>query len=243
MLMPLCGVSIALLLRPLWPPRKTYAAQTRTRRLIQWLTWLTPRLLIVAVLAYVPGALTKHAIRHRAWAMDPLRPGPTELVLSPSQMQAPEATNATASATDQWTSTQRPAILTIPFELNQPTDAGAFMDGIWRLKLSVKSPHYDRNCSNVLMELTTPSPEPLWYAPESLIHVQADGSMRLYAIRGNGVLRPSASGAIKLTFNCPAGTEIGWGRAQLLRVTTPEATRALINENKPINPYRADDIQ
>ena len=117
------------------------------------------------------------------------------------------------------------------------------MDGIWRLKLAVRPPHEDRNCTNVRMELTTPSAETLWYTPEPLIRVQADGNMHMYAIRGNGALRPADSGAIKLTFDCPAGTQIGWGNAQLLRVTMPQAARALIEDGTPINPYRADDIK
>ena len=243
MLMPLSGVALAMLLRR--GERRTSAdkVQTSKQRAKATLIWLAPRLVTAALLAYVPTALTSHAKRHRAWAMDPLRPGPTQLVLEPRQMQTPEATNANSTAANQWTTTQRPAVLTIGFQLDEWTDIDAFMDGIWRLKLAVRPPHEDRNCTNVRMELTTPSAETLWYTPEPLIRVQADGNMHMYAIRGNGALRPADSGAIKLTFDCPAGTQIGWGNAQLLRVTMPQAARALIEDGTPINPYRADDIK
>lgn len=243
MLMALCGISVGMLLRTSDQRKSTTPQATGWSRVAGGIAWATPRILVIALLAYIPGALTKHAKRHRAWAMDPYRPGPTKEVLGPSQMQPPSATNAEASGVDQWVTTQRPAVLTIPFELSQSVDHKVFMDGIWRLKLAVNPPHDDRNCKNVRMELTSPSPEQLWYTPEPIIHVKNDGKMHMYAVRGNSELRPASSGAIRLIFNCPAGTHVTWGHAQLLQVDIQQAARALIQDGVPINPYRPDDIK
>ena len=241
-LMVLSGVSVAMLLRSHLGGKK----RDSSARGVQWVTaikWIAPRIIVIAMLVYIPIALTKHAVRHRTWAMDPLRPGPTEILIDPTQMGPVTAANATPAGTNQWTTTQRPAVLSIPFQIDAPTSSKDFLDGIWRFKVAVKPPHEDRNCKNVRMELTTPSPEELWYVPEPLVHVRTDGDLHLYAIRENGALRPLQSGEIKLTFNCPSGTQITWGNAQFLKVTIHEAARALIVDGTPVNPYRPDDIK
>ena len=58
---------------------------------------------------------------------------------------------------------------------------------------------------------------------------------------GNHSLRPAGSGELRLTFDCLPGTTVRWEGAQLLRSTMHEATRALIRDGTPIDPYRRSE--
>ena len=174
--------------------------------------------------------------------MDPLRLGPTKVALDNSLFQGSSASGAAKYAENSWVVTSSSSTLQFSIIFEKKTVDLDFMDGIWRIKLSVKSPEYNRQCQNVKLELTTSAKDTGYYIPYPAIHVSLDGVMNLYAIRGNGRLRPIYPGNLMLTFNCPAGTLIQWGGAQLLRVTMPEAARDLIQNGTPINPYQPDDI-
>lgn len=212
-------------------------------RIVKTLIWAAPRVLTIAVLAYLTYVLHQHFLRHRTWTMDPLRPGPTEIALDHRNIGAPRPINAEIHNQNSWTITQRPGILQIPISFSTPFSDDAFTDWLWRFKISLLPPHFDRNCRNIQINLEHPSPTRTVYDPEPFIHASLDGSMKLYTLYGNGNLRPAASGNMKLTFDCPPGTIIHWGGAQLLHVVMPQAARALIEHGTPINPYRPDDIQ
>lgn len=243
LLMPLCGTSVGMLLNH---KRKSSTILCSSRnflpRTIHALHWSAPRLLILAILAYIPSALTKYSIKHSAWSMDPIRPGPTEIVLDNSLFQEPSAEGAAKYDGNSWITTSNRSSLRLPIVFEKSTVNLNFMDGIWRIKIAVNPPVYDRKCHNVEVQLSMPAKETGYYAPKSAIHVPLNGEMNLHAIRGNGGLRPTEPGDLLLTFQCPTGTTIQWGGAQLLRVTMPESARELIKNGTPINPYRPDDI-
>lgn len=247
LLIPLCAISLSMLLRL---PAKETTTVTQTapassrRKLLGWAAWITPRIFAIVLLWYVPALVTQHATRHKAWPMDPLRPGPTELALASTHIGVPSALNADSIGINRWKTTKYPAQLIVPVDLEHPELPLDFLSGFWRYKLSVLPPHYDRNCRDVWLQLSKPSPELFaWYAPEPTIQVALDGKVALYAGRANGQLRPSASGDMTLTFNCPPGTIIEWGGAQILKSSMAESARDLIKYGTPVNPYRADDIR
>ena len=63
-LMVLSGVSVAMLLRSHLGGKK----RDSSARGVQWVTaikWIAPRIIVIAMLVYIPIALTKHAVRHR----------------------------------------------------------------------------------------------------------------------------------------------------------------------------------
>ena len=232
LLMPLAGVGIAIMARLLCARIQS----SGLRHVLQALAAIT----LVCVLMGAAGALSRSAARHMSWSMDPARPGPTELVLGRDAMGTPSMSNAHMMAGETWELTAPPSTLSIPLTVNQPLN---FMDGIWRLKLAVTAHQPSRQCRAVSISLDRPLPETSWYVPRPILHVNLDGKPHMYAIRGNGALRPAASGNLNLTFHCPAGTVVQWHGAQLLRSSMPEATRALVTNGQPINPYRADDIE
>lgn len=244
LLMPLCGISIGMLLNHRRNPIFSFWNVGKpSSKTVKKLRWLAPRILVVTILAYIPSVLTKHSVRHSAWSMDPLRPGPTEIILDNALFQEPLADGATIYAKNSWIIKNNHSTLKIPLIFEKQTVNLDFMDGIWRIKIALKSSKYDRECKTVKVKFTTSAHDTGYYIPESAIHVSLDGDMNLYAIRGNGGLRPINSGDLFLTFKCPAGTIIKWGGAQFLRATMPEAARELIKNGTPINPYRSDDIR
>ena len=232
LLMPLAGVGVAI-------TAKTICAGVRrpdARGLLQALA----AALAVGMLIWASAALTESAVRRAAWSMDPLRPGPTALVLGHDAMGPAVMSHAEPVGENRWRLGATSSTLTIPLRLERPLSFG---DGIWRFKLAITPTRRSRQCQKVTLSLDRPSPEIGWYAPQPILHVTPDGTPRLYAIRGNGQLRPAASGNLHLVFQCPAGTLVHWQGAQLLRSTMPEAARALITAGTPIDPYRADDLR
>lgn len=232
LLMPLAAVGIAIMARLIC----TRIQRPGLRHMLQALAAIT----LVGVLMAATGALSRSAARNMSWSMDPARPGPTELVLGRDAVGAPSMSNARMAAEDTWVLTATPSTLSIPLTVNQSLN---FIDGIWRLKLTVAAPKSSHQCMAVNISLEQPAPETSWYVPRPILHINLDGKPHMYAIRGNGALRPAASGNLNLVFHCPAGTLVQWHGAQLLRSSMPEATHALITNGRPINPYRADDIR
>lgn len=232
LLMPLAGVGIAIMARLFC----TQIQRPSLRHVLQALAAIA----LVGVLMAATGALSRSAARHMSWSMDPARPGPTELVLGRDAVGAPSMSNARMTAEETWELTATSSTLSIPLTVNQPLN---FMDGIWRLKLTVAAPKPSRQCRAVNISLAQPAPETSWYVPRPILHMNLDGKPHMYAIRGNGALRPAGSGNLNLVFHCPAGTVVQWHGAQLLRSSMPEATRALVTNGQPINPYRVDDIR
>ncbi len=232
LLMPLAGVGIAIMARLIC----TRIQRPNLRCMLQALAAIA----LVSVLIAATGAFSRSAARHMSWSMDPTRPGPTELVLGRDAIGSPSMSNARMTAAQTWTLTAAPSTLSIPLTVNESMN---FMDGIWRFKLAVTASQPNRQCRTVSISLDKPSPETSWYVPRPILHMTLDGKPHMYAIRGNGALRPTASGNLDLAFHCPVGTVVQWHGAQLLRSSMPEATRELITNGQPINPYRIDDIQ
>ncbi|RRD58142.1 acyltransferase [Comamonadaceae bacterium OH2545_COT-014] len=232
LLMPLAGMGAALMasaladrLGPGW------------RAVLQ----IPVALLVVSLLLAAAKAATQSAVRHASWSMDPARPGPTTLVLGRDHMGTASMSHARRTADGAWVlSGEAPSTLSVPFTLTE--EPQQFQNAIWRFKLAMSPPRPDRQCKKIHVALDVPSPEIGWYIPRPIFHAQPDGQPHLYAMRGNGSLRPAASGRLHLVFHCPAGTIVHWHGAQLLRSTMAEAARSLVLEGIPIQPYRADDI-
>jgi len=231
LLMPLAGVGIAFM-------AKVLSANTPRSGWRNPLQFSGGTVLVVLLMA-LTGALSRSTARDVSWSMDPTRPGPTELVLGPDALGTPTLSNARLISPGAW-ELSAPATLSVPITLGKPL---SFMDGIWRFKLAISARHPNRECMDVAVSLDHPSAETSWYVPRPIIRVNLDGKSHLYAIRGNGALRPSDSGRLNLVFQCPRGTVVQWHGAQLLRSSMPEAVRALVTKGEPINPYRVDDIQ
>ncbi|RYE40444.1 MAG: acyltransferase [Hyphomicrobiales bacterium] len=243
LLMPLCGISIAFIIKYC----STFGGRPgnqvgMTHALRHSLKGIGVGVAVVLILAYLANTLTQHAKRHKAWAMDPMRPGPTEIALDSSEFGKPIGKNLENFREESWTVVKNPASLHVSFKLSDSQSIANMRDAIWRLKLAIETPYNDRKCKNVEIAISTPSSSAAWYMPKPIVNVQTDAHMHIYALHGNGKLRPSASGELILTLNCPAGTSLTWGGAQLLKVAMPEAAYALISTGTPINPYRADDI-
>lgn len=230
LLMPLAGVGIAIMARQLC----ARIQRPGLRNALQ----IPAGIVLVSLLMVTTGSLSRSAARHMSWSMDPARPGPTEVVLGRDTLGTPTMPNARLTAPGTW-ELSAPGTLSIPLTLDQPLN---FMDGIWRFKFAIATPQPNSSCAAVAISLDQPSAETSWYAPRPVLHAILDGKPHLYAIRGNGALRPAASGNLNLVFRCPAGTVVQWHGAQLLRSAMPEAVRALVRDGQSINPYRADDI-
>ncbi|WP_133246211.1 hypothetical protein [Acidovorax sp. 99] len=230
LLIPLAGVGVAIMAKQLCANASHYGLHSALQ--------FCCGIVLVSLLMALTGALSRSNARDASWSMDPRRPGPTELVLGSNALGTPTLSNARLISPGAW-ELSAPATLSIPLTLDQPLN---FMDGIWRFKLAIAVPHPSRQCMDVTVSLDQPSAETHWYVPRPILHVKLDGKSHLYAIRGNGALRPSNSGSLNLLFRCPEGTVVQWHGAQLLRSSMPEAARALVTDGEPINPYRADDI-
>ncbi|WP_338499616.1 hypothetical protein [Delftia tsuruhatensis] len=234
-LMLLCGVSIAVLLQ--WPagPMRGGTAGART----WWRKWLPGKILVAVLLAALPPALTRHAVRHETWNMNPYRPGPVQTLLDRDAMGPVRAVNATALQDDQWRLEASPATLLIPLRV---MDAAALaphsiLDAIWRLRFAVSAPEAPRACRKAALQLSNGHQPQGWYTPEAALPIQLDGEPHTYAFHGNDNLRPAGDGDLLVSFNCPPGTVVTWHGAELLRSTLPEAARALIQQGVPIDPY------
>lgn len=231
LLMPLAGVGVAIVADAL-----SVQSGARWRRIVQ----IPVAFLVASLLMMVAKAVTQSAVQHASWSMDPLRPGPSTLVLGREHMEKASMSHAKRTADEMWElSGETQSVLSVPFTLEQPLD---FLDAIWRFKLTITPPREDRRCQKIHVAVDAPSPDTGWYVPQPIFHAVLDGLPHVYAIRGNGRLRPAASGHLHLIFHCPAGTVVRWHGAQLLRSTMAEAARAWVMEGIPIQPYRADDI-
>jgi hypothetical protein len=232
LLMPLAGAGIAMLARSLGARWRHPTAAG--------LAQVAIGVVLAALLMTAAASLTRKAVRTNNWAMDPARPGPTELVIGPSAMGPASMSDAQALGPNRWQLKSGTSTLLVPLSVDQPLK---FQDGIWRVKLAITPSMASRSCGQIGVSLEHPSPETAWYVPAPVIHAQTDGQPHLYAFRGNGQLRPRASGHFRLHFQCAPGSVVHWQGAQLLKSTLPEAARELINQGTPINPYRPDDLR
>lgn len=228
----LCSVGTAILLqRPTGQHNRSFV-------------WILPKIALVLVLLMLPPALTKHALRHETWSMNPYRPGPTSVILDGTSMGPVSAINATPLGDGRWRLDTEAATLLVPLQIVAPEalTPGHVMDAIWRMRLSVTaSDDIHRKCRKAIVAVS-PAYEPQdWYEPEPSLALQVDGQLHTYAIHGNDQLRPAGRGDLSITFTCPAGTIVTWAGAELLRSTIPDAAHALIQRNEPINPYLLRD--
>ena len=242
-LMLLAGVGMAIVLQRPAPACLPARSDTWARARAE-LRWLTPRALLVLLLFVVPTSLAKRAVRHETWSMDPYRPGPTAVVLERSAMGTAHMTAATAIGPAQWRVDSSPSRLLLPLTIATPQALSpqAMMDGIWRLRFAVVPPAATRACRQVDVSIAHSHPSlNAWFNPPARLHLQSDGQMHTYAIHGNGQLRPAGNTELALTFDCPPGTQVHWGGAELLRSTLPEAARDFVQQGTPINPYRRSE--
>lgn len=239
-LMLLAGVSTAFLLRlPSIPEGSSRLPPS------QWLQWFAEKFVIILVLATAPIALTKYALRHETWGMDPYRPGPIAVLLDRAAMGTLHATNATPHENGKWRLEANPSTLHLPLQVTSP-DAlhpEKIKDAMWRLRIAVTPPEGEapRACRKALLTYSRGYGPQDWYEPEPAVYLHLDGAPRTYAIHGNDDLRPAGSGDLSITFHCPPGTVVQWVGAELLRSALPEAARALIHEKRPIDPYLRRD--
>lgn len=239
-LMLLAGVSTAILLqRPVPPANSNRVPASR------WLLWLAVKAIIVLVLAGIPSALTRYSLRHETWGMDPYRPGPVAVLLDRASMSPLRATQATSSNGTRWQLETNPATLNLPLHVAAPEALAPsqVMDAMWRLRFSVAPPagKTPNTCRKAMLAFSKAYPAQDWYEPEPALFIELDGAMHTYAIHGNDQLRPAGTGELSITFSCPPGTIVTWAGAELLKSTLPEAARALIHQNQPIDPYLRRD--
>lgn len=223
----LCGVSTAILLqRPAGQNNRSFA-------------WMLPKIALMPALVMLPPALTKHALRHETWGMDPYRPGPTSVMLDSASMGTVRAVNATQLGDGRWQLDTDEATLLVPLQIVMPETIAPnhVMDALWRMRLSVTAPDVPRKCRTAILAVSPAYAAQDWYEPEPSLALRVDGQMHTYAIHGNDQLRPAGRGDLSITFACPAGTIVTWSGAELLRLTLPEAARALIQQGEPIDPY------
>ncbi len=223
----LCGVSTAILMqRPAGKNNRSFA-------------WVATKIALVLTLFMLPPALTKHALRHETWSMDPYRPGPTSVMLDGSSMGPVRAVNATQLSDTRWRLDANEATLLVPLQIDTPETLtpNHVMDAIWRVRLSVAASNVQRKCRKAMVAVSPGYVPQHWYEPEPSLELRVDGQMHTYAIHGNDQLRPAGRGDLSITFACPSGTIVTWAGAELLRSTLPEAARAMIQQGEPIDPY------
>ena len=235
-LMLLCGVCAAIVLQQAAPRQST---QLNSRLL----TCLLSKTVLVLLLALLPPALTRHALRHETWGMDPYRPGPTAVVLDGTSMASVHAVNATALEDGRWRLDTSPATLTVPLQIDAPEMLAPnhVLDAIWRIRFGVTTADVPRACRKAILAVSHSHTPQDWYEPEPALTLHVDGQMHTYAIHGNDQLRPLGNGELSITFTCPPGTIVTWVGAELLRSTLPEAARALIQRGEAIDPYRHNE--
>ena len=243
----LSGIAAGILLQRSGESSAGYRQQLFTKNsALRWRTSISLyAVALIAILIATSVALTIWAMRYETFAIDPQRTGPTEVVLQSKTMGTAYAEQAEPLSPNRWRIGTSPASVAVNLPSFDPAnlDPKAFMDGIWRVRLAVLAPKGSSACRHALFSISNAHPALRWYSPEPVLNLRADGKMHTYAIHGNDNLRPSGPGKIIVTFQCPEATEITWGGAELLRVTTPEAARALILHNQPINPYRSLELQ
>ena len=229
-LMLLCGVGAAVLLQWRATPRGAWRAL---------LLQAARMALIVALLAWLPPALSRYAARHETLAMDQYRPGPVAVLLNAGNMGPVRARNAQRLDAHRWQLDVAPATLQIPVHVPSPASISPdqVLDAIWRLRLAIQTPPAARACSQATLGYTDAHPLREWYQPASTLRLHDDGELHTYAFHGNDILRPAGDGLLTLTFACAPGTIVRWDGAELLRSTLPEAARALIQHGTPIDPY------
>ena len=234
-LMLLCGVSTAVLLQI--PTRPIHTGTSAAY--LWWLKWVPQKILIVLLLAVLPLALTRHAVRNENWSMDPYRPGPVQMLLDRDAMGPMRAINAMPLQEGKWRLQANPATLIIPLRVPDPASLAPHkvMDAIWRLRFAIAAPETPRACRKAALQLSNGHPPEGWYRPETTLPLQLDGAPHTYAFHGNDNLRPAGDGELRVSFSCPPGTVVTWNGAELLRSTLPEAARSLIQHGVPIDPY------
>lgn len=230
-LMLLSGVSVAVILR--W--HKPTLPATQIKHI--WI-WHLAKAALLLLLALLSSALTRHAVRHETWGMDPYRPGPTAVLLDRASMGSVHAINATALGNDRWRLNTGTATLIVPLHIDAPEtmDQNRVMDAIWRIRLAVTATTSD-SCKKAKLTVSPAHAQKDWYEPEPSIALRVDGQMHTYANHANDQLRPAGNGNLYITFSCPHDTIVTWSGAELLKSTLPEAARALIQNGTPINPY------
>lgn len=239
-LMLLAGVGTAILLSTPYP-----AENTGRLPFIRWLLWFAGKAAIVLVLAGVPTALTRYAVRHETWGMDPYRPGPVAILLDRSAAGSMQGDHVSSLENNRWKLESSSATLRLPLQVSHPEalTPDQIMDAIWRVRFSVAPPDEKapNACRKAMLTFSNAHTAKDWYEPEPVLNLQLDGAMHTYAIHGNDQLRPAGSGELSITFHCPPGTIVTWAGAELLRSTLPEAARALIHQNRSIDPYLRRD--
>ena len=230
-LMLLSGVGVAMMLR--WPAPTLLAMQVKHI----WI-WHLAKVALLVFLALLSSALTRYAVGHETWGMDPYRPGPTAVLLDRASIGSVHAINAVALGNNRWRLNTGTATLIVPLHIAAPEtmDQNRVMDALWRIRLAVTETSSNA-CKKAKLTVSPAYAPKDWYEPEPSIPLRADGQMHTYASHANDQLRPAGNGNLYITFSCPDDTIVTWSGAELLKSTLPEAARALIQNGTPINPY------
>ena len=226
----LAGASAAILMAPLLRFVRDVRAAPST--FWQRAPSVTAYAACCILLAAAPSSLTALGRKHESFSVNAERPGPTETMLKAAVPSAPQE-GLRAAPNGRWILESSPATLTVPLP-EHADDLARPMNALWVIRLGVQA-DAPESCRTVHMSLTNPVPGSIWIPP--LLRLHPDGQVRELAIHGNKNLRPAGAGALQLRFECPAGTVIEWHGATLLRSTLPEAARALVQQQQPIDPY------
>lgn len=192
---------------------------------------------LIAVLVYVHVGALAWAKRHERLVVDPHRLGPAELHIDSDAFGHSTAVGMQAAGEDVWVTRELKTQLVIPLTIPAGTPVGkaGFMEGVWRVRLAV-SDNIPHSCRDVRLSYSNADDH---YSPlPTSIFLSRDGAMRSYALSGGFSMRPKGSGNLQLEFNCPIGTEIRWGGADYWRSTIAEASRDLIHNGVPFQPYQ-----
>lgn len=212
---------------------------------VQGLPWLVTRGLAATLLFVLPAQLTKYALHHELWGVDPYRLGPTEMLIDNPRLGPVHATGATQRPDGAWITNQWPATLRVALPKNYNYEAISeyvIVDAIWRTRFALTpGPGATRACRKVAITVTPSEAVRPGFKALHTVNAQPDGNPHTYAIFGNHEHRPTGPGYLEATFDCPVNTLIGWEAAELLRVTMPQAALALIQSAVPLNLYRRED--
>ena len=234
-LMPVAGVGAAIVLGPLGLRRVSCDGRNR----YSWGASIAS-LMLTGLVVWLAIWVTEWSKWHETLSPNAARPGPTAPLLRPSAFAYPRAVSMETVDAGWWTIRAEEASLLIPFHVDKAEALWheSVLDAVWIVRLGVAG-NNTRSCRRVTVAVNPAHSQGQFAEP--VLHVRTDGLVRDHAVFGNHSLRPAGSGELRLTFDCLPGTTVRWEGAQLLRSTMHEATRALIRDGTPIDPYRRSE--
>ena len=206
-------------------------------------TWLL-RVLLLALPVLAAHALAQHALRREVWAMDPHRPGPTQVVVRASAMGQPTGKGMVAIGKQQWRLTAPDAELLVPIDASG-LNIAHHADPLWRLQLALQLPQGQDQSSNCGKALLSVSPHHAEIEPTfmpSQLFVPGDGQTRWYMSSATGARFPQGQATISLRLRCPAGSVLTWHGIELRHSSLSQAAKDFLKAGTPIEPYLSEAL-